>query len=56
MDYRALLIRYMAQVRDTEGKSFINNVGNDGTFLTKDDKAELLKLEIEAHRLLIDKP
>jgi len=56
MDYRKLLIRYMAQVRDTEGRSFIHNIGHDGTFLTKEDKEELLKLETEAHTLLINKP
>ena len=56
MDYRELLIRYMAQVRDSEGRNFIHNIGNEGTFLTREDKDELLKLEAEAHKLLIYKP
>jgi len=56
MDYRELLIRYMAQVGDSEGRNFIHNIGNEGTFLTREDKDELLKLEAKAHELLINKP
>ncbi len=55
MNYRQLLVRYMAQVRDSEGRNFIHNIGNDGTFLTKEDKNELLILEAEAHTLLLGK-
>ena len=55
MDYRELLICYMAQVRNSEGRTFIHNIRNDGTFLTKEDTDELLKLEAEVHRLLVNK-
>lgn len=51
IDYRQLLIRYMAQVLDCEGVSFVHNEGFDGTFLSKEDKVELLNLEQDALKL-----
>jgi hypothetical protein len=47
MDYRALLLRYMAHVMDGEGTSFIDAVGRTVRF-TIEEKTELIKLEKEA--------
>lgn len=51
IDYRQLLVRYMAQVLDCEGVNFVHNEGHDGTFLSKEDKAELSRIEIDAQKL-----
>lgn len=51
VDYRQLLVRYMAQVLEREGVTFVHNPERDGTYLTAQDKAELGRLELEAKSL-----
>ena len=50
-----LLIRYIAQVLDSEGTDCIHNTYTDGTFLTAKEKEELISLVEEARKLLKEK-
>jgi|GEM_PF-3693952 hypothetical protein len=52
IDYRALLTRYLAQVLDSEGVTFLHHEDQDGTYLSAADKAELLRLRVEAKQLM----
>ncbi|MES2349103.1 MAG: hypothetical protein V4641_16200 [Pseudomonadota bacterium] len=50
IDYRALLVRYMAMVMDCEGVSFVQ--GGDEIAMTEAETAELEKIEDEASALI----
>jgi len=48
VDYRALLVRYMAAVIDAESVSYVESCQGYKIVLTPEEKAELLKIETEA--------
>jgi hypothetical protein len=51
LDYRALLVKYMAEVLSCEGISFIGSALPEIAY-TDEERAELEKIEAEAHALL----
>lgn len=51
MDYRALLVKYMALVIDHEGITGLSPYGSDVVKLTDDEQAALKALEPEAFDL-----
>lgn len=52
MDYRELLIKYLAHVGFQEGTCFLGKWTSDGTkYLSAEDVVELRKLEKESEKL-----
>lgn len=55
IDWRALLVRYMARVIDAESVSFVDTCGGWEIILTPEETEELLRIEIEAAKVPSDR-
>lgn len=52
MDYRELLMKYIAHVGDCEGITYVHHIGqrSDSVKFTEDEKAELKRLDDESRK------
>lgn len=55
LDWRSLLVRYMAAVCDAEGVSFVDECPGYTVRLTDDEKATLRLIETEAREVRDDR-
>jgi len=52
LNYRELLVRYLAHVIESEGTDFMDQMLYNAPILSKEDREELQKLSDEAQELL----